>query len=174
MFYRCLHHYRLFWMVVILAIVRLLVLYETILINTALFKSVWVLFTEINTIRNYKDYHFSLFKMKCESWIDSWFWIAEAKHFFATILPKRNFAFFVFCDVKISIPPPHFWCYCCCENYLQKSKIGPSAIIIDVWWRTMGSFAVTDVNCDPATERVLCVGVLSFHQRWKPFKCLVR
>lgn len=58
-----------FWMVVILAIVRLLVLYETILINTALFKSVWVLFTEINTIRNYKDYNFSLFKMKCESWV---------------------------------------------------------------------------------------------------------
>lgn len=58
-----------FWMVVILAIVRLLVLYETILINTALFKSVWVSFTEINTIRNYKDYNFSLFKMKCESWV---------------------------------------------------------------------------------------------------------
>lgn len=58
-----------FWMVVILAIVRLLVLYETILINTALFKSVWVSFTEINTIGNYKDYNFSLFKMKCESWV---------------------------------------------------------------------------------------------------------
>lgn len=122
MFYRCLHHYRLFWMVVILAIVRLLVLYETILINTALFKSVWVSFTEINTIRNYKDYNFSLFKMKFD-----FLSLQRQNIFFKPFLPKRNFAFFAFYDVKILIPPPHFWCYCCCENYLQKFKIGPSA-----------------------------------------------
>lgn len=163
MFYRCLHHYRLFWMVVILAIVRLLVLYETILINTALFKSVWVLFTEITTIRNYKDYNFSLLKWRANPEF------AEAKHVFKTIFAKKKFCIL---------------CVLWCENFDTSSTFAAKIIyknpkldrllIIDVWWRTMGSFAVTDVNCEPATERVLCVGVLSFHQRWKPFKCLVR
>lgn len=168
MFYRCLHHYWLCWMVVILAIVRLLVLYETILINTALFKSVWVLFTEINTIRNYKDYNFSLFKIKFESWV------CRGKTFFLNHFCQKEILHSLRSMMWKFWYLLHIFGVTVAAKIIYKNPKLDRLLIIDVWWRTMGSFAVTDVNCEHATERVLCVGVLSFHQRWKPFKCIVR
>lgn len=157
MFYCCLYYYWFFWMVVIFVIVRLFVLYEIILINIVLFKLVWVLFIEINMIRNYKDYNFSLLKWRVN------FEFVEVKFFFKIIFVKKEILYFL-CFMMWK-----FWYFFYIFGVIVVVKIIyknlklDCLLIIDVWWWIMGFFVVIDVNCEFVIEWVLCVGVLLFY-----------